>query len=104
MNTDEKTCQLTTLYEYGAFLKDHLPTEEWKDSIWKDGIANIDEQLTGYRKDTLYAFPYSAHAKAINKIQKWFIEETRLGIPVDFTTEGIRGLIHMKAIYFPSQL
>lgn len=104
MTTDEKTCQLTTLYGYGAFLKDHLPKASWKDSVWKDGIANIDEQLTGYRKDTLYAVPYSSHAEAINKIQKWFIEETRLGIPVDFTTEGIRGLNHMKATYFPSQL
>jgi len=104
MTVDEKTCQLATLYGYGAFLKDHLPASSWKDSIWKDGIANIDEQLTGYRKDTLYAFPYSSHAQAINTIQKWFIEETRLGIPVDFTTEGIRGLNHMKATYFPSQL
>lgn len=104
MTIEEKTCQLTTLYGYGAFLKDHLPAASWKDSVWKDGIANIDEQLTGYRKDTLYAYPYSSHAEAINTIQRWFIEETRLGIPVDFTTEGIRGLNHMKATYFPSQL
>lgn len=104
MTMEEKTCQLTTLYGYGAFLKDRLPTDAWRDSIWKDGIANIDEQLTGLRKDTMYAYPYSAHADAINKIQKWFVEQTRLGIPVDFTTEGIRGLNHMKATYFPSQL
>ncbi|WP_293309183.1 glycoside hydrolase family 3 N-terminal domain-containing protein [Pedobacter sp. UBA5917] len=104
MTIEEKTCQLVTLYGYGAFLKDRLPTASWKDSVWKDGIANIDEQLTGLRKDTVLAFPYSAHAEAINKIQRWFIEETRLGIPVDFTTEGIRGLNHMKATYFPAQL
>lgn len=104
MTLEEKTCQLATLYGYGAVLKDHLPQPGWKDSVWKDGIANIDEQLTGYRKDTFYAFPYSAHAEAINTIQRWFIEETRLGIPVDFTAEGIRGLNHLKATYFPSQL
>src|SRR5690242_6152922 len=62
MNVNEKTCELATLYGYGAVLKDHLPTPAWKDSIWKDGIANIDEQLTGLRKDTLYAYPYSSHA------------------------------------------
>ncbi|MDB5015091.1 MAG: beta-glucosidase [Daejeonella sp.] len=73
MTMEEKTCQLTTLYGYGAFLKDRLPTVSWKDSIWKDGIANIDEQLTGYRKDTVLAFPYSTHANSINQIQKWFI-------------------------------
>jgi beta-glucosidase len=104
MTMEEKTCQLTTLYGYGAFLKDTQPTASWKDSVWKDGIANIDEQLTGLRKDTVLAFPYSTHAEAINQIQRWFIEETRLGIPVDFTTEGIRGLNHMKATYFPAQL
>ncbi|WP_345952924.1 glycoside hydrolase family 3 N-terminal domain-containing protein [Mucilaginibacter sp. PAMB04168] len=104
MTIEEKTCQLVTLYGYGAFLKDRLPTPGWKDSLWKDGIANIDEQLTGYRKDTVWAYPYANHTQAINTIQKWFVEQTRLGIPVDFTTEGIRGLNHMKATYFPSQL
>jgi beta-glucosidase len=104
MNLEEKTCQLATLYGYGAFLKDRLPQPGWKDSVWKDGIANIDEQLTGFRKDTMYAYPYSSHTNAINMIQKWFIEETRLGIPVDFTAEGIRGLNHVKATYFPAQI
>ncbi|WP_447640275.1 MULTISPECIES: glycoside hydrolase family 3 N-terminal domain-containing protein [Chitinophagaceae] len=104
MSLDEKAGQLSTLYGYGAVLKDRLPTDGWKDSIWRFGIGNIDEQLTGLRKDTMYAFPYTSHVWAINQIQKWFIENTRLGIPVDFTTEGIRGLNHMKATYFPSQL
>ncbi|MFT4093277.1 MAG: glycoside hydrolase family 3 N-terminal domain-containing protein [Niabella sp.] len=104
MTLQEKACQLATLYGYGAVLKDRLPLPSWSDSVWKDGIANIDEQLTGLRTDTLFAFPYADHTKAINIIQRWFIENTRLGIPVDFTTEGIRGLNHMKATYFPSQL
>lgn len=104
MTMEEKTCQLATLYGYGAVLKDRLPQPGWRDSVWKDGIANIDEQLTGLRKDTMYAYPYSSHAGAINTIQKWFVEQTRLGIPVDFTTEGIRGLNHMKATYFPAQI
>ncbi len=104
MNVNEKTCQLATLYGYGAVLKDRLPTPAWKDSVWKDGIANIDEQLTGLRKDTVYAYPFSAHATALNTIQRFFVEDTRLGIPVDFTTEGIRGLNSMKATYFPAQI
>lgn len=56
------------------------------------------------RADTIFASPYSEHTVALNIIQRWFVEETRLGIPVDFTGEGIRGLNHMKATYFPSQL
>ena len=47
MTVEEKTCQMVTLYGYGRVLKDPLPTEGWKDEIWKDGIANIDEHLNG---------------------------------------------------------
>jgi beta-glucosidase len=112
MTVEEKTCQLATLYGYGRVLKDPLPTSEWKSEIWKDGIANIDEQLNGWPPKRVNGqpvpanpniWPPSAHARAINQIQHWFIAETRLGIPVDFTNEGIRGVNHYAATCFPSQ-
>ncbi|WP_338357787.1 glycoside hydrolase family 3 N-terminal domain-containing protein [Yeosuana marina] len=103
MTVDEKTAQCATLYGYKRVLKDELPTPDWKNEIWKDGIANIDEQLNGL-KPTQYSYPYSKHAEAINTIQKWFLEETRLGIPVDFTNEGIHGLNHEKATPLPSPI
>jgi len=110
MNVDEKTCQMATLYGYKRVLKDSLPTAEWKNAIWKDGIANIDEQLNGvingperYYSNNL-TYPFSNHAKAINQIQKWFVEETRLGIPVDFTNEGIHGLNHDRATPLPAPI
>lgn len=108
MNVNEKTAQMATLYGYGRVLKDSLPKPEWKTKIWKDGIANIDEHLnnTTFRKQTYtsLSFPYSRHADAINQIQKWFIEETRLGIPVDFTNEGIHGLAHDRATALPAPI
>ncbi len=108
MNLDEKTCQLATLYGYGRVLKDELPTPQWKNKIWKDGIANIDEHLTSCtfrpQTKTKYSFPYSTHAEAINTVQKWFVEETRLGIPVDFTNEGIHGLASEKATALPAPI
>jgi beta-glucosidase len=105
MNINEKTAQLVTLYGYGAVLKDQQPTAAWLDSTWKDGVANIDEQLNN-RKDVpsdLY-WPPSKHAQALNNIQRFFIEQTRLGIPVDFTNEGIRGLKAFKATSFPDEI
>ena len=78
MNVDEKTCQMATLYGYRRVLKDSLPTAEWKSEIWKDGIANIDEQLNGVVNgpqryySSEFTYPPSNHAAAINKIQKWF--------------------------------
>lgn len=108
MNVNEKTVQMATLYGYGRVLKDSLPKKEWKTKIWKDGIANIDEHLnnTTFRKQTstTLSFPYSRHADAINQTQKWFIEETRLGIPVDFTNEAIHGLAHDRATALPAPI
>jgi len=109
MTVNEKTNQLATLYGYGRILKDKLPTPEWKNAIWKDGIANIDEHLNGVKSGgnyipNEYTFPFSKHAAALNSIQKWFIEETRLGIPVDFTNEAIHGLTHDRATPLPSPI
>lgn len=104
MTMEEKTCQMATLYGSGRVLADALPTEKWKSEIWKDGIGNIDEEHNGLGKfGSQYAFPYSKHVKALHDIQRWFVEETRLGIPVDFTNEGIRGVCHEKATFFPAQ-
>jgi beta-glucosidase len=108
MNVNEKTCQLTTLYGYARVLEDELPTLEWKNRVWKDGIANIDEHLNTIwnqeKTHTDLSFPYSTHAEAINKVQKWFVEETRMGIPVDFTNEGVHGLCHKKATPLPAPI
>jgi beta-glucosidase len=103
MSMEEKTMQMVTLYGYGRVAKDQLPTAQWKSAIWKDGLANIDEHCNGVVESD-YMFPYSKHVWALNKVQKFFVEDTRLGIPVEFTTEGIRGLNHTKATCFPAQL
>jgi beta-glucosidase len=109
MTVDEKTCQMATLYGYKRVLKDEMPVANWKNEIWKDGIANIDEELnnlTSHTDDapTQYSFPFSKHASAINTVQKWFVEETRMGIPVDFTNEGIHGLNHDRATPLPAPI
>lgn len=104
MTLEEKSCQMATLYGYGRVLKDEMPTSNWKNEIWKDGIANIDEELSSNKLKTQYSFPFSKHAEAINNIQKWFVEETRLGIPVDFTNEGIHGLTHDRATPLPAPI
>lgn len=101
MNTDEKTMQMVTLYGYNRVLKDAMPTSEWKSEIWKDGVCNIDEQHNGF-KPTQYDKPPSKHAEAINTVQRWFVEQTRLGIPVDFTNEGIHGIRQTGSTDFPT--
>lgn len=104
MTLEEKTCQLATIYGYGAVLRDTLPTPAWKEEVWKDGIGNIDEHLNGEWRRTSLEYPYSRHAEALNAVQRFFVEETRLGIPADFTNEGIRGVKHYKSTFFPAQI
>lgn len=81
-----------------------MPQNNWKTEVWKDGIGNIDEEHNGLGAfKSEYSFPYAKHVNAKHTIQRWFVEKTRLGIPVDFTNEGIRGLCHDRATYFPAQ-
>ena len=110
MTLEEKTCQMVTLYGYKRVLQDDLPNESWKQKLWKDGIGAIDEHLNGFQQWGLppsnnpWVWPASKHAWAINEVQRFFVEQTRLGIPVDFTNEGIRGVESFKATNFPTQL
>ena len=108
MTLEEKTNQSATLYGFGRVLKDELPTPAWKEAIWKDGIANIDEHLNSLANHpsalSEHSYPFSKHATAINTVQKWFVEETRLGIPVDFSNEGIHGLTHDRATPLPAPI
>lgn len=133
MTVEEKTCQMVTLYGYRRVLKDSLPTERWKSALWKDGIANIDEMLNGVSRGSATTWDltsrpelatarsfmsssrnknnslhltldYKRHVEAKNTIQRWFIEQTRLGIPAEFTNEGIHGLNHSRATALPAPI
>ncbi len=80
MTLEEKTCQTATLYGVGRGrsgaeppLKDELPTPEWKNRIWKDGIANIDEHLNGVGPNgkSIYATDIKKHIWAMNEVQRF---------------------------------
>lgn len=110
MSLAEKTNQLVTLYGWHRILNDSLPTLQWKNEIWKDGIANIDEHLNGFinwgntEKKLDLVTDVKRHVYGMNETQRFFIEQTRLGIPVDFTNEGIRGIEAYQATGFPTPL
>ena len=108
MTLEEKSCQMATLYGTGRILAEAEPSPKWKKRVWKDGIANIDEELNGVgralkaHRDKILS--YTNHVASLNKIQRWFVEETRLGIPVEFTNEGIHGLNHSRATPLPAPI
>lgn len=96
MSLQEKAGQLATYYGYKKVLEDSIPTDQWKTSVLRYGIANIDEHLNGEVYDLKHL------VACLHETQRFFVEQTRLGIPVDFTNEGIRGLCAPKATSFPS--
>lgn len=112
MTVDEKTAQMVTLYGYGRVLDDELPTLRWKQQPWKDGVANIDEHLNAFGDGnehgdgakSQYALDFDKHVWAMDQVQRFFIEQTRLGIPADFTNEGLRGVPSAFSTNFPSEL
>ncbi len=46
----------------------------------------------------------AAHAARINEIQKYFVEETRLGIPIIAFDEALHGLVRSGATSFPQAI
>lgn len=96
MTLAEKAGQLATYYGYGVQLKDSVPNLSWNRMMLKHGVANIDEHLAGK------VFDLKRLVTALQETQRFFVEYTRLGIPVDLTNEGIRGLAAPKATSFPS--
>jgi beta-glucosidase len=76
MTLEEKTNQMATLYGWKRVLKDSLPTPQWKNEIWKDGIANIDEHLNGFvnwghtDSTTAIVTDIKKHVWAMNETQR----------------------------------
>ena len=103
MTRPEKVMQLLTLYAYPSACKDKHPTEKWLERAWKDGIANVDQAGDAFANGVsdLNRTP-ERNARYINNLQRFFVEQTRLGIPADMSNEGIRGACVAHGTSFPS--
>jgi len=82
-----------------------MVTPEDKDKF-KHGIfglgyesAEADDSEGDYGNSIAFAT-----AKRNNRVQKYFVEETRLGIPVIFYAEALHGLAHTGATAFPQSI
>lgn len=66
----------------------------------KGTSSNAAEQLLSYSKSG----SAESVAKKINEIQKYFVEETRLGIPIIPFDEALHGLVRENATAFPQAI
>jgi beta-glucosidase len=108
MTVEEKSNQLANCYGYGIIWNTPVPDESWEKEIWKDGLGLSCAHLEGNAGNwnnpddiaSKYVWPASSRAETNNKTQKFFVENTRLGIPVLLATEGIKGVIAPKTTCF----
>jgi beta-glucosidase len=75
------------------------PGDPRADSTWRHGAFGL--QLLTLRE--WGATPGDAEVAA-NAVQRWFIERTRLGVPVILFEEGVHGLMQRGATIFPSAI
>lgn len=93
MTVDEKIAQLYCANAYGG-----VPVIDNKEEKLKNGIGTIsylNDSLTGNNKKDI---------ETLNAIQKYLVEETRLGIPGLVHNEGIAGAQIPGATTFPQSL
>lgn len=101
MTTEEKFWQLFMIpgekngvdekYKNGIF---GLQVNAWVDQ------TNVTQQMMKY-SDTMNLQQY---VRKINTIQKYFVEQTRLGIPIIFFGEALHGVIANDATVFPQSI
>jgi beta-glucosidase len=65
------------------------------------GTGGANQQILSYNNQQENAY---ALAKKINNIQRYFVEQTRLGIPLIFFDEALHGLVRDGATAFPQAI
>lgn len=102
MTLEEKVAQL-----------DILRGADYSSNVNKDNICAVDddnefdvEKIIENYKDigTGFAFDFYSIPKVTNKLQKYFVEETRLGIPAIFIAEALHGVLGTRGTVFPVPL
>ena len=102
MTLEEKAAQTCMLrgveYATKPSPKNHCAVEPDTDFDEKKLYEDFGNDGFGFVHD-MYATP-----AAFNKIQKYFIEHSRLGIPVIFTAEALHGITGLRGTVFPVPL
>ena len=102
MTLDEKVAQMLCIW---GQKKTMLQDEDGKLNLEKIGehLPNGIGQI-GRLNDTAGGLKAAEMAQVANSIQKYFLEETRLGIPVIFHEECLHGLVAKDATSYPQPI
>lgn len=102
MTVKEKISQLNMLSGASVATKPSplhaCSVEDESDYHYEDIAGIFQDRSAGFVHDT-----YSTPA-VLNKIQRYWVEETRLGIPCIFTAEALHGITGLRGTVFPVPL
>ena len=94
MTLEEKIAQLGEASCDGLKEENLAKTTSFSFEKFKNGIGAVD----GFTLDV------KEYAAAVNKIQNYLVNETRLGIPAIFLTESLHGLVQDGATIYPQSI
>lgn len=96
MTIEEKTAQLMGLWNGGV--------EDFKPEIFSDPVKM--KEIFGNGCHSVHPAPFGIieTVEQRNKIQKYLVEETRLGIPALFVDEGQHGMMRPDSTVFPQAI
>ena len=109
MTIKEKVAQLQC--EWGnkrSFIVNGVFDEKKAARMFPDGIGQLARMCEDLRPQPPYVYHATLHpsdaVKLYNRVQKFFVEKTRLGIPVISHEEGLHGQQTVDATSFPTPL
>jgi len=96
MMIDEKVAQLMGLWNGGV--------EDFAPEIFDDPVRM--KEIFGHGCHSIHPAPFKIRETVAlrNKIQKYLVQETRLGIPALFVDEGQHGLMRPQSTVFPQAI
>ncbi len=98
MNLEEKIAQLGAVWSYELLEEDGTFSEDKAKELLKNGIGQVT------RPGGATNFEPKDVAKFVNKIQRFLMEETRLGIPAMMHEESLAGYMGLAATNFPQPI
>lgn len=93
-----------TLEEKIAQLSEAGCDDMKEDNLVKSAHFSAKQYKNGVGSIHGFTLNITEFASAVNKIQKYLVEETRLGIPAIFLSESLHGLVQDGATIFPQSI
>jgi len=107
MTLEEKVAQLVAIWEQKTKIQDEKGVfdPEKARTVLAHGIGQVSRpsEIKGGPAGPATRGPRE-HAVFVNAVQKWVIENTRLGIPAMFHEEALHGLANPRGTHFPVPL